>query len=140
MESSGLTRGPARTLAWLLVCDPPEQSAADIAAALHASTGAVSQNVRMLMQLKLVERTGYRGDRRSFYRVAPGAWNTVMVAQLAEMTHLRQIGERGLNLLAASGADRCERLVEMTDFYAFLEREMPALLKRWSKQNGTPDE
>lgn len=73
MEGSGLQRGAGRVLGWLLVCDPPEQTAADLVEALRASTGAVSQNLRILLHLQLVERTGYRGDRRSFYRVAPGA-------------------------------------------------------------------
>lgn len=38
LEASGLPRAAGRILAWLMVCDPPEQSAEDLA------TGAAHQH------------------------------------------------------------------------------------------------
>lgn len=137
IEGGGLPRAAGRMFGWLLVCDPPEQTAADLVAALHSSTGGVSQNLRMLMQFRFVERIGRRGDRRSYYRVAPGAWETVMIAQQADTSTFRRLGEEGLRLLADSPRERRGRLSEMTAFYAFLEREMPALMQRWADQKGT---
>lgn len=137
MEGVGLPRAAGRALAWLLVCEPPEQAAADLVEALGSSTGGVSQSMKMLMQLSLVERTARRGDRRSYYRVAPGAWERVIAAQQADTVRLRELGEKGLEVLASSPDHRRSRLQEMTDFFAFLEREMPALVRRWAETKGT---
>ena len=43
LESFGLLRMAGRILAWLLICEPPEQSAADLARVLQASKGAISR-------------------------------------------------------------------------------------------------
>lgn len=137
MEASGLPRAAGRLFGWLLVCDPAEQSAHDLSLALQASTGGVSQNLRFLRQVKFVERVGRAGDRRAYYRIAPGVWETLMVAQLADTTRFRQFGNKGLALLAEQSPSRRERLAEMTDFYAFWEREIPALISRYRDGRGT---
>lgn len=136
MESAGVPRAAGRLMAWLLVCDPPEQSAEDLGRALQASAGGVSTNVRLLMQYRFVERVGKAGDRRAYYRVAADAWSRVMAAQEEETSRFRVFGERGLRLLAGQSPARRERLVEMRDFFAFLEREMPALRRRYHEEKG----
>ncbi len=139
MDAVGLPRAAGRMLAWLLVCDPPEQTAGDLIEALDSSTGGVSQSLRLLTQFKMVERLGRRGDRRSYYRVAPGAWETVLAGQQADTVRFRRLGQQGLAVLAPVPEHRRKRLAEMTDFYAFLEREMPALVQRWAATRGTHD-
>lgn len=140
MDSGGLPRAAGRLFAWLLVCDPPEQPAAELVKALDSSTGGVSQNLRMLIHFKFVERVGKPGDRRAFYQVAPGAWDRVMAGQHADTIRFRELGEQGLALLAGAPPQRRARLEEMTDFYAFLEREMPELMRRYHDQKGTTDD
>ncbi|MBA3470937.1 MAG: hypothetical protein H0T53_14985 [Herpetosiphonaceae bacterium] len=49
-EQVGLQRMAGRILGWLLICDPPAQSAADLAAALDASKGSISGITRQLFQ------------------------------------------------------------------------------------------
>lgn len=137
---AGLPRAAGRLLGWLMVCDPAEQTAADLAEVLRASTGGVSQNLKMLTQVRFVEKTVRPGDRRTFYRVAPGAWEKVITAQTTDAILFRRLGEQGLELLADASPQRRARLQELTDFYTFLEREMPSLLQRWSDQKGTSDE
>ena len=48
LASYGMTPMAGRMWGWLLICDPPEQTAADIADALHASRGAISGTARIL--------------------------------------------------------------------------------------------
>jgi DNA-binding transcriptional regulator GbsR (MarR family) len=72
-EAAGSTRMAGRMLGWLLVCDPPHQSAGQLAAALHASNGSISMTTRMLIQAGLVDRVSLRGDRRTYYRLRPHA-------------------------------------------------------------------
>lgn len=140
MEGAGLPRAAGRMLAWLLVCDPPEQSAPELKEALQSSTGGVSQNLRMLMQFKFVERVGKRGDRRTYYRVAPHAWDAVMEAQRTDAARFRDLTRKGLDLLSGTSRGRQERLVEMNDFYEFLAEETPRLIERYHTQRGARNE
>ncbi|MHB1062910.1 MAG: GbsR/MarR family transcriptional regulator [Georgenia sp.] len=136
LEASGLPRAAGRMLAWLMVCSPTEQTADDLATALQASAGGVSTNVRLLMQMQLVERVGRAGVRRSYYRVAPRAWDQAMAAQEKPTARLRQVADKGLEVLADAEPDRRRRLVEMRDYLAFMEREMPALRRRYHDERG----
>lgn len=140
MDGAGLPRAAGRVFGWLLVCEPAEQTAADLIEALGSSTGGVSQSLRLLIHHRFVERSGRPGDRRSFYRVAPGAWERVMAAQQADTIRFRQLGERGLEVLVSASEQRRRRLSEMTAFYRFLEKEMPALMQRWADSRGGTDE
>ncbi|WP_347753776.1 transcriptional regulator [Agrococcus sp. ProA11] len=137
LEAVGLQRAAGRMLAWLMVCDPPEQSAEQLTKALQASTGGVSTTVRMLTQLQLVERVGRAGERRAFYRVAPNVWDHAMAAQEQPTARLRAIADDGLRVLADTEPDRRNRLLEMRDYLAFIEREMPALRRRYHDEKGT---
>ena len=47
----GTPRANVRVLGWMVVCDPPEQSAQDIQAGLKLSAGSVSAATRMLTGL-----------------------------------------------------------------------------------------
>ncbi len=54
-----------------------------------------------------------------------------MVAEFANTTRLREVGEKGMALLGAHAAGRREWLSEMTDFFAYLKREIPVLMRRF---------
>src|SRR5690606_16705896 len=71
---SGYPPMMGRILAFLTVCDPPEQSSQDLANYLHASKGAVSQATRMLMQAGLIERVHVRNSRSYWFRLRENAW------------------------------------------------------------------
>jgi hypothetical protein len=55
--------------------------------------------------------------------------------QRQKATKLRQLAERGLELLNGEPAERRRRLEEMLDLTAFYEREMPALLTQWHREH-----
>jgi DNA-binding transcriptional regulator GbsR (MarR family) len=74
-EHLGLPRAWGRVLGWLLVCDPDRQSADDLAAVLHASSGSAA--TRALTRMGYVERQTKPGDRRTYYRTRPGTWTGV---------------------------------------------------------------
>ena len=137
-EQSGLPRMAGRVLGWLLVCAPPEQTAAQLLDALAASKGSISTMTRLLERFGVVERVGLPGDRRTYFRVAPGAFTTMMEDKLRYVTAWKELASRGLALLKRSPRERGRRLQGVHDFYAFLEREFPALIRRWRKENEKP--
>lgn len=135
-EQAGLPRMAGRILGHLLTADPPHQSADDLAKALHASKGSISTNTRLLMQIYFIERISLPGDRRDYFRIAPNVWTKMSRARAPQLTQLRQLAERGLALLAGARPDQRERLEEMRDFYAWYERELPALIDRYERERA----
>jgi len=133
-ERVGVPRMAGRIWSWLLVCDPPHQTAAQLAEAVSASRGSISTMTRLLMQFGLIERIGLPGERNRFYRVKPGAFTELLRAKMSFTTEVRNLAERGLELLRDEPAQGRRRLRECRDFYAFFEKEFPALIEKWEKQ------
>jgi DNA-binding transcriptional regulator GbsR (MarR family) len=134
-EQLGLPPIGGRIFAWLLVCEPEEQDAAQIGEAVDASAGSVNSMVRLLMRGGLVERRGQPGSRKHLYRLRAGAFHEVLLARVRLVSELKAIADEGLEAIGRRGR-RARRLVEMRDFYAFFERELPALVKRYEARSS----
>jgi DNA-binding MarR family transcriptional regulator len=129
-EQFGLSRMAGRILGWLLICDPPCQSSAEIGAALGASKGAISMATRLLESYALVRRVAVPGKRGDFFEMTPDAFNRAH-DQLGKARIFRELMEMGLAVLGDPDSPRAERLRETRDLYAFLERELPGLMERF---------
>ncbi len=132
-EGFGLPRMVGRVLGALLISDPPELSAEELAGALHASRGSISSSTRSLIQMGLVQRLTKRGERRDYFRVKPGAWDEFMRHELESLARFRQMAERGLDIANSDSPEARRNLEEMREFYAYWEKELPALLDRWEE-------
>ncbi|GAA3760869.1 GbsR/MarR family transcriptional regulator [Salinactinospora qingdaonensis] len=130
-EDSGLPRMEGRVLGWLVVCTPAHQSAEEIATALGASRGAISMAVRLLQRAEAVERVSFPGTRRHYYRLRPGMWRREIDRRVHEATAVRTMAEDGLNRLASAPDQDLQRLRDLYDMYAFLEREYLQIRDRW---------
>jgi len=136
-EGFGTPRMVGRVLGALMVADPPEMSAEELAEVLRASRGSISTATRTLEQIGLVERVGRTGERRDYFRNKPGAWHELTRRRLEGIGVFRELAERGLRILDAEGRGKPEvrlGLEEMRDFYAFWEREVPAIFERWEER------
>jgi len=133
---SGHQRIAGRVLGWLLVCDPPRQSADDLQRVTGASKASISITLRVLIANGLVERVGVSGERRAHYQLRPGCWTTDLRGKLAQFTALKALAEEGLALLGDAAPDRRARLEGMRDLYGFFEREFPGLVERWLAERG----
>jgi DNA-binding transcriptional regulator GbsR (MarR family) len=127
--SYGLPRMTGRVLAWLLVCDPPEQTAAQLAEELEASKGAISGATGMLVRAGLIERLHIRGERADRFRLRPGAWDDQI--RDANVDRARAVIALGIEALASEPADRRARLEELDAFYAWYQSRMQDLLEEW---------
>lgn len=130
----GMPRMLGRVLAALLVSDPPERTAEELAQTLRASRGSISSATRSLVQMGLVERMTKPGERRDYFRVRRGSWMELTRQQMTAATALRGMAERGLELLDSGDKEARRGLEEMRNFYAFWESELPAALARWEKK------
>ncbi len=131
----GLSRMLGRVLGVLMISDPPERSAEELAEELGASRGSISQTTRSLIQMSLVQRWSRPGERRDYFRIKPGAWHEIMRREMEALGGFREMAKRGLDLLDSEDPDARRSLEEMRDFYAYWEKEMPAVLERWEKES-----
>jgi DNA-binding transcriptional regulator GbsR (MarR family) len=136
-EEIGLTRMAGRILGWLLISNPPHQSADGLAEALQASKGSISTMTRLLIQIDLIERIGFPGDRRDYFILKPDVWAQLLQARMSQVTDLHQLSERGLELLEAEPPELRQRIQDMHDLYSYVEAELPILIERWEQKRAS---
>jgi DNA-binding transcriptional regulator GbsR (MarR family) len=134
MESFGLPRMWGRVFGALLLADPPEQTADELAATLKASRGSISTATRMLEQAGLIDRVSKPGERKDYFRNRPGAWHEATKRRLAAMSRFREMAEKGLALLDSGDPEVRRGLEEMRDYFAYWERVFPRLAAEWEAE------
>lgn len=131
----GLPRMQGRVMGVLLVSDPPERTAEELAEVLGASRGSISASTRSLVQMGIVERGGKLGDRRDYFSSRTN-WTQLMRQQIGAYAAFREIAERGLEVMADASPESRLDLEEIRSLYGYLEREMPRLISRWEEERG----
>ncbi len=130
MGGYGMTPMAGRLWAWLLICDPPAQTAGDLAEALKASRGAISGAAASLASAGMIRRMRRRGDRREYFSAPPGTFDGVLRSAGTAYGRLLAITSRGLAAVDGQPGER-ERIQEVHDAVAFVARELPALVERY---------
>jgi len=138
LGSSGMTPMAGRMWGWLLICDPADQTASDLAAELHASRGAISGTARLLTTAGMIRRTRRRGDRREYFTAPPGALVALLAGAGASFRRFREITGDGLAIMESRPPEARARLQEIHDAYAFFEQEYPALIDRYMDERTGP--
>ncbi|RME24268.1 MAG: MarR family transcriptional regulator [Deltaproteobacteria bacterium] len=137
-ESVGLPRMAGRVYGRLLICDPPEQSSAQLAEYLGASRASISTSTRLLLQLGMAEKVPVPGSRASYFAVRPESFGRLLEAEMERTRIARELMERGLRTLAHRPANQRRRVQELRDLFALFERELPGIVDRWRKQREHP--
>ena len=130
-KSYGFPPMMGRVFAWLLVCDPPEQTAAEIGQAIGASKGSISSATRFLLGARLVDRLRVRGERADRFRIRPGAWTEQI--QDPSVEQQRVLIAQGLECLADAPPARRARLEELDAFYAWYTSRIASLDEEWQQ-------
>ena len=133
-EQLSLPRMAGRILGCLMLSNPPHQSIEELAEALMASKGSISTMTRLLIQFGILERVSLPGVRHDYFRIRPDALQHLIEQRAGQITALRKLAERGLELVGDKSPVVRQGFEEMRDMYAFFEREFPALLERWEQE------
>ena len=136
---AGMPPMAGRMWAYLAICEPPEQTAAEIAERLHASRGSVSGMARLLEQVGLIRRGTRPGDRREYFSIPPDALHRLMEIAVVRLRQTRELAEAGLELIADRPPESQARLRDIRDLYGFFEREWPAILQRMHESEAETD-
>jgi DNA-binding transcriptional regulator GbsR (MarR family) len=133
MEHDGLTRIAGRIFGHLLLSSEPK-SLEDLATALQASKGSISQDTRVLERVGALERVTHAGDRRVFYQIGDRMMERVVALRLERFEQLRQAMSAGME--AASDEKVRARLNEFIDFHDHLLATMREARDRWCAHHG----
>ncbi len=121
------TRSAGRILGWLMICDPPHRSAAQLQEELHLSAGSISTQTSSLERVGFVERITFPGDRASYYQLRPHIWLELMRAEQDWIRRTRALADSAHAVVPETRPDRVTELAEVSDFFL---AEWPGLMAR----------
>ena len=124
-----------RLLGYLAVCEPPDQSIAELAEALLASRSAISGALKNLEVTNVVRRSraaGERMDRVWLDMSSPAATGM----DITEYQELGELAREGLGVLTDAPPERRAVLLEMAAFADFLVEQMPRLREEWTSRRA----
>ena len=131
-DTSGqFPRMAARVLAYLMVCERPAVTQAELSENLLASAGSVSTSLKLLIERGFVERTFVRGSRGLAYRPRAGVWELDQIRRGEEVIH-SAIGllQRGIDMARANRYET-KWLEAALQWYRFTDEEMRGRIERW---------
>jgi DNA-binding transcriptional regulator GbsR (MarR family) len=125
----GLPPITGRILGWLLICDPAEQSAGEIADAIGASRASLTTSMRLLTVGELVRRRHRPGERTTYYRIDDDAWEKVIRQRIVGMASLREITEDAMALVGPE-TERASRVRSANAFFGWLSEAFAASARK----------
>jgi DNA-binding MarR family transcriptional regulator len=126
----GVPPATGRVVGWLLICEPPQQTAAEISEALSMSRSAVGGAVTMLETWGAVVKRRLPGERADRIVISDGI-GAGGLDRIDEYETLRDFAREGLELLEGASQQRRARLLEMVAFSEFLIERLPQLGEEW---------
>jgi hypothetical protein len=119
-----------RLLGYLTVCEPAEQTIAELAETLRASRSAITGAVKQLEGLRAVQRTRAAGDRVDRVSIDPAGLEPKGFDPSEYLQQAALIRE-ALTLLPDGEKARRAVLEEAVGLSEFLARRLPELLQEW---------
>ncbi len=135
LEDLGPGRMAGRVMGYLLICEPEEQTAAQLAEALNASKGSISTVTRLMSSARMIRKIRVSGHRSAYYKIQAEAWPEMIRSKAQQMVQVQTIARRGLEIMRDASPERRARLEIMVEFYEFMGVELPALFERWQKHH-----
>jgi DNA-binding MarR family transcriptional regulator len=126
----GMAPVVGRLLGYLAICDPREQSIAELADALLASRSAIAGAVKTLEALELISRSRAAGERMDRVAISMAS-RRAMGFDPTEYQELGALAREGLAILADAPPERRAVLLEMAQFAEWLTARMPEWEKDW---------
>lgn len=119
-----------RVLGYLAVCEPREQSIAELAEALLASRSAIAGAVNSLENLGLIRRSRAAGERMDRVHISMSS-SQAMGFDVSEYREQGELAREGLQVIADPSPARRAVLLEWAAFADFLVDRLPALEQDW---------
>jgi len=125
-----------RIFGYLLICDPPYQTASQLVDRLSIAKSSVSTIMRPLIQTGFVKEFTLPGERSRRYGIREAGWEELFLKKLSGLSEIRGLLEEGKNILKEKPRPISNRIDEMHSMYAFFEREIPPLVEQWKREKS----
>lgn len=126
----GMAPMVGRVLGYLALCEPREQSIAELAEALLASRSAIAGAVNALENLGLICRSRAAGERMDRVRIDLSSARG-MGFDVSEYREQGELAREGLQTIGDASPERRAVLLEWAAFADFLVERLPAMEKDW---------
>jgi len=126
-EKWSMPRMAGRILGYLMICEPPLQSAAQLAEAIGSSLGSISSMQRLLIHNGLVKKVGVSGESSIYLQLTDDFMVLVLQLEMEPLITLLRSAKHGLEILKDKSAKQRQRLQNMYD----LSRELSIITARW---------
>ncbi|MET9217257.1 GbsR/MarR family transcriptional regulator [Streptomyces sp. NPDC088197] len=134
MSQAGWPPIMGRTVAWLMVSEPPAQTPAQIAQAVQASRASLTTTLKLLTEARMVQAVTRAGQRSTYYQITEDAWSGVLKRRLESLTSFVDITGEGLALFPED-SERAGRVRAAHRLFAWLDSEADPMWKRWDAVN-----
>ncbi|MBO0884708.1 MAG: MarR family transcriptional regulator [Mycobacterium sp.] len=131
----GMAPMVGRLLGYLSICDPRDQTIAELAEALLASRSAITGAVKTLDTLALIRRSRAAGDRVDRIRVDITGPRSVGF-DISEYVEQGDLAREGLALLEGEPLQRRAVLLYHAAFADFLAERLPLLEQEWKARHA----
>lgn len=119
-----------RVLGYLLVCDPPEQTIAELSEVLLASRSAVTGALDVLERVHAIKRSRAAGQRMDRVRVDLASAQS-RGFDVSEYQELGDLAREGLEVVGDASPERRATLIEMAAFADWLVERTRVLQQEW---------
>lgn len=124
-----------RVLGYLLVCEPRDQTIAELADALLASRSAITGALDVLERLHSIRRSRAAGERADRVRV-DFASAQARGFDITEYEELSALAREGIQVLADAPPERRAELAEMAVFADWLVDRTRVLQQEWEQYSA----
>jgi len=129
----GMAPMVGRLIGYLSLCEPREQSIAELAESLLASRSAIAGAVHTLETLGMIRRSRAAGERMDKVRIDLTGPRS-MGFDVTEYQEQAELAREGLAILADASPERRAVLLEYAAFADFLVERLPLLEKEWKER------
>lgn len=123
-----------KIFAFLLISDPPEQTAKQITQKLQISKSSFSSMARLLIQTELLEEITKPGKRSRYYKIKEGVGEQSFTKRLESLIKVREILKDGRSLLEGKNSQLACRIDDLDEAYAFYEEGLSTMITKWREQ------
>lgn len=138
-EMAGTSRMDGRVLGYLMIMDRPFISSADLAAALGASTGAVSTATRRLIDTNFIRRHSLPGDRNHYFMANEDPWGTFLANERRYFDRQISVLAAGLEWIAPEETHARVRLQNGRDYLEWVQDYHHKMLADWREYKRARD-
>jgi hypothetical protein len=129
----GSPRMQGRVLGYLMLSNAAYVSSAELAKALHASTGSISTATKVLVDEGFIKRVAIAGQRSVFFRAEDDAWGAFLATEARYLRRRQLFADRALDALGPGDDFPRTRFLNMRDYHEWLAEHRHETHESWAR-------